>query len=87
MLRLTFAVVILLSLALKPVGAQDFDKGFAAYQAGNYATALQEFGPLAEAGDVSAQTLLGNMYRKGEIGNPVRGSYSTRSAISSGRPS
>jgi hypothetical protein len=28
--------------------AQDFDKGVAAYQAGDFATALQEFLPLAE---------------------------------------
>ena len=29
-----------------PVAAQDFDKGFAAAEAGDYATALKEWAPL-----------------------------------------
>lgn len=44
------------------VQAQDFDKGDAAYQAGDYATALQEWGPLAEQGNAEAQYSLGFMY-------------------------
>lgn len=35
--------------------AQDFDKGWEAYLAGDYATALQELRPLAEQGDVEMQ--------------------------------
>ena len=42
-----------------PVAAQDFQKGLAAYQAGDYATALQEWTPLAEAGNADAQYNLG----------------------------
>jgi len=46
--------------------AQDFQKGWDAYEAGDYATALQEFRPLAEQGDASAQNNLGFMYYKGQ---------------------
>ena len=46
--------------------AQDFQKGLAAYKAGDYATALQEWRPFAELGDVSAQYNLAQMYRKGQ---------------------
>ena len=49
-----------------PVAAQDFDKGLAAAQAGDYATALQEWTPLAEQGNVIAQFLLGIMYNNGQ---------------------
>ena len=44
----------------------DFDKGFRAYQAGDYAAAIEEWHPLAEAGDTDAQFALGVMYEKGE---------------------
>ena len=43
----------------------DFDAGLAAYRQGNYATALQEFLPLAEQGYAPAQTNLGVMYQNG----------------------
>lgn len=61
---------IFLSLALLVAGtgsswSQDFDKGFAAAQSGDYATALQELRPLAEQGYASAQTLVGLMYATG----------------------
>ena len=42
----------------------DFDDGWAAYEAGDYATALKEFRPLAEQGDAEAQYWLGLMYDK-----------------------
>ena len=45
--------------------AADFDKGVAAYKAGDYATALAEWKPLAEQGDASAQYNLGLMYANG----------------------
>ena len=45
--------------------AQDFQKGFAAYDAGDYATALKEWRPLAEQGDADAQYNLGWMYTNG----------------------
>ena len=43
----------------------DSDKGKAAYERGDYATALKEWRPLAEEGDARAQTSLGFMYFKG----------------------
>ena len=49
-----------------PVAAQDFQKGLAAAQTGDYATALQEWTPLAEAGDPDAQSNLGVMYKQGK---------------------
>ena len=45
--------------------AQDFQKGFTAYNEGDYATALKEWRPLAEQGDVTSQYNIGQMYRKG----------------------
>ena len=64
MKNLTVALAFLMTLSL-PVSAQDFQKGYAAYEAGDYATALKEWRPLAEAGDASAQTNLGFMYENG----------------------
>ena len=46
--------------------AGDFDKGLEAYESGDYATALAEFTPLAEAGLAEAQNNLGLMYGNGE---------------------
>ena len=47
--------------------AQDWDKGFKAYQAKDYATALKEWKPLAEQGNADAQSFLGNMYAIGRV--------------------
>jgi TPR repeat protein len=66
MIKLIRAAAFLLCTAVSaPVMAQDFDEGLAALQAGDYATALQEWRPLAEQGDVSAQYNLGIMYDHG----------------------
>ena len=46
--------------------AQDFAKGFAAYQTGDFATALKEWRPLAEQGNAQAQKNLGFMYKNGK---------------------
>ncbi len=43
-----------------------FDVGVAAYDRGDYATALREWRPLAEQGDAEAQNSLGYMYSHGE---------------------
>ena len=43
----------------------DFNKGLAAYQSGDYATALREWRPLAEQGHDYAQNLLGRLYQEG----------------------
>ncbi len=61
-LLLTFALLIGLAA---PAWA-GFNEGLAAYERGDYATALREFRPLAEQGDAVAQNNLGVMYRRGE---------------------
>jgi TPR repeat protein len=43
-----------------------YDGGWVAYDRGDYATALEEFRPLAEGGDANAQATLGVMYRAGQ---------------------
>ena len=60
-----FLVLAFLMTLTSPVAAQDFQKGLAAFQAGDYATALQEWTPLAKAGDALAQNSLGFMYNNG----------------------
>ncbi len=62
-LCLTFAV-LLFSAGVS--WSADYQKGFAAYQSGDYATALREWTPLAEQGVAAAQYNLGVMYRKGQ---------------------
>jgi TPR repeat protein len=44
----------------------DFAKGLGAYLEGDYATAMQEFRPLAEQGHALAQFSLGVMYNNGQ---------------------
>ena len=46
--------------------AQDVQRGLAALQAGDYATALQELTPLAKAGNAYMQQNLGLMYELGQ---------------------
>ena len=65
MKKLFQAALIALILAPSWGLAQDFDKGLAAYNAGDYATALQEWRPLAEQGVARAQYTLGLMYKGG----------------------
>ena len=60
-----FLVLAFLMTLSSPIVAQDFQKGLAAFQAGDYATTLQEWTPLAEAGLAQAQTSLGFMYNNG----------------------
>lgn len=47
-------------------GAQDFDAGLRAFDSGDYATALQEWRPLAEQGHAWSQYALGAMYELGQ---------------------
>jgi TPR repeat protein len=63
--NLTVILAFLMTLS-SPVVAQDFRKGYDAYSAGDYATALKEWKPLAEAGDEDAQFNLAIMYDNGE---------------------
>ena len=54
-----------LATACASVPQADFDDGLAAYERGDYATALWEWKPLAEQGDARAQYNLGVMYDHG----------------------
>ena len=62
---LTIILAFLMTFST-PVAAQDYDRGYAAYQAGDYATALKEFEPLAEMGVAVLQLTVGEMYHSGE---------------------
>lgn len=53
-------------LSVGPAPAQDFDRGYEAYQSGDFVTAMREWKPLANQGDVDAQVQLGFMYDKGQ---------------------
>ena len=66
-MKLLYAMTISLVLAVGAgaVVAQDFQKGFAAAQRGDFVTALKEWRLLAEQGDTSAQFNLGVMYENG----------------------
>ena len=62
---LTFCLTLLLYFIVlieQPVVSADFDKGLAAHDRGDYATAVREFKPLAEQGDAKVQNLLGSIY-------------------------
>jgi TPR repeat protein len=61
MKRLVLALVLLLPV----VGLADFDAGGEAYERGDYATAMREWRPLAEAGDAKSQDAIGMMYSNG----------------------
>ena len=65
-LNIIAATIISVVMLATSAFAQDFQKGFEAYNAGDYATALQEWRPLAEQGNARVQTLLGIMYLRGE---------------------
>ena len=65
MKHLTIILAFLMTLS-SPVAAQDFDKGLAAYEAGDYGAAVKEWKPLAEQGNVAAQYNLGIMYSNGQ---------------------
>ena len=64
--RFILALSCILMMLAAPISAQDLQKGYEAYQNGDYATALKEWKPLAERGNSRAQFNLGVMYRRGE---------------------
>ena len=59
------SIFLLLLLTLHSVLAADFKKGLDAAKKGNFETALKEWRPLAEQGDLYAQYNLGLMYDYG----------------------
>jgi uncharacterized protein len=59
------ALVLAVSFA-GSVAAGPFEDGVAAYEKGDYATALRLMRPIAEQGDASAQHALGLMYANGQ---------------------
>ena len=66
-LKISAAAVLISLIAMQlTAAAQDYEKGSRALIAGDYATALKEFKPLAEQGDTVTQTSLGFMYRNGK---------------------
>jgi TPR repeat protein len=68
-LAATLAVIALLF----SVGSAwaDYDDGKAAYDRGDYATAIKEWRPLAEQGDANAQINLGDIYLLAYGGGPT----------------
>jgi uncharacterized protein len=61
----TLIIGLLLTASGGNVNADQLEDGIAAYQRGDFATALRLFQPLAEQGDASAQSNLGVMYEQG----------------------
>ena len=59
-------MVLLVLLAAQGLAWSGFDEGLAAAKAGDYATALREWKPLAEQGNSSTQYHLGIMYENGQ---------------------
>ena len=57
---------IILSFLFSSSVFADYKAGYDAYHAGDYATALKEWKPLAEQGDAYAQHSLGAMYKNGD---------------------
>ena len=55
-----------LALALSGPALADFAEGAAAYRRGDFATALKEWLPLAQSGDVAAANNVGLIYVNGE---------------------
>jgi hypothetical protein len=82
------SLLIMVCAALAPVaGAQaGLRESRAAYARGDYAAALAEISPLAEAGEAGAQRLLGIMYRqgKGVAKDGERALYWTQQAVKQG---
>lgn len=64
-IRTRLATAAVAMLLLSPGARADYDAGLAAYAAGDYAAALSEWGPLAEAGDAASQYGLGLIHESG----------------------
>jgi uncharacterized protein len=67
--RLIRIIYLTLAVLLGSTGTSwgaDWNKGYTAYESGDYATALREWRPLAEQGNAYVQYSLGLMYSKGQ---------------------
>ena len=72
MKRLTATLCLTIAVLSGSVGVSesaDFQKGFAAYESGDYATTLREWTPLAKQGDANIQNPLGMRHRQ-RLGGP-----------------
>ena len=80
------AVLVICCIIAGAARADPYDDGEAAYNAGQYATALQIFQPLAEQNDPRAQLYLGLLYSEGDgVGkNPIQAVYWYRKAADQG---
>jgi TPR repeat protein len=65
-MSLQTTLVLLVLLATSRLAMADLDSADAAYERGDYKTAIVEFKALAEQGDAEAQYNLGMMYYEGE---------------------
>lgn len=65
-MRTLGTVVVVLLLAGHALVRAGQDEAVAAYQRGDYATALKEFRALAQQGHYLAQSIVGSMYRDGQ---------------------
>ena len=65
MRRFILALPFIFMMRAPPISAQDFQKGYEAAQSGDFETALMEWKPLAEGGNIVAQYNLGMIYRNG----------------------
>ena len=65
LLRSAFLTLAIMALTV-PVNAGPFEDGLAAWERGEYETALKLLRPLAEQGDAKAQHKLGLMYNNGQ---------------------
>ena len=61
--RRSWGWALLLSLCLTGSASAGYEEGAAAFERGDYKTALEELGPLAEAGDPYSEWLVAVMYR------------------------
>ena len=69
MRKLTATLCLTIAVLLGSAGVSesaDFQKGYAAYESGDYVTAVREWTTLAEQGDANAQYNLGAMYGNGQ---------------------
>ena len=66
-MRTLFRLALLVAFLFSPAAifAADLQKGLAAFNEGDYATAMAECQPLAEEGNVEAQFCVGRMYANG----------------------